>query len=126
MMAGKDARQRLGAWGERVAALHLESQGYEIVARNWRCPLGEIDLVARAGALWLFVEVRTRRGRALGTPEESMARGKAERVLKLAQHYLYDHGLEDAEWRVDLIAVELDEQGKLLRCEQIENMAPPW
>lgn len=125
-MAGKDARQRLGAWGERVAALHLESQGYEIVARNWRCPLGEIDLVARAGALWLFVEVRTRRGRALGTPEESMARGKAERVLKLAQQYLYEHGLEDAEWRVDLIAVELDKQGKLLRCEQIENMTPPW
>lgn len=126
MMAGKDARQRLGAWGERVAALHLESQGYEIVARNWRCSLGEIDLVARAGALWLFVEVRTRRGRALGTPEESMAHGKAERVLKLAQRYLFDHGLEDAEWRVDLVAVELDEQGKLLRCEQIENMAPPW
>ncbi len=125
-MAGKDARQRLGAWGERVAALHLESQGYKIVARNWRCPLGEIDLVARAGALWLFVEVRTRRGRALGTPEESMARGKAERVLKLAQQYLYEHGLEDAEWRVDLIAVELDKQGKLLRCEQIENMTPPW
>ena len=125
-MAGKDARQRLGAWGERVAALHLESQGYKIVARNWRCPLGEIDLVARAGALWLFVEVRTRRGRALGTPEESMARGKAERVLKLAQQYLYEHGLVDAECLVDLIAVELDKQGKLLRCEQIENMTPPW
>jgi putative endonuclease len=125
-MTGSDRRQRLGAWGERVAALHLESKGYEIVARNWRCPLGEIDLIARAGSLWLFVEVRTRRGRMLGTPEESMTRGKAERVLRLAQQYLCDHGLEDAEWRVDLIAVELDEHGKLLRCEQIENMVPPW
>lgn len=125
-MAGKDARQRLGAWGERVAALHLEGKGYEIVERNWRCSLGEIDLVARAGALWLFVEVRTRRGLALGTPEESMTRGKAERVLRLAQQYLYEHALDDVEWRVDMVAVELDESGKLLRCEQVENMAPPW
>lgn len=125
-MAGKDGRQRLGAWGERVAALHLEGKGYEIVARNWRCSLGEIDLVARAGELWLFVEVRTRRGPALGTPEESMTRGKAERVLRLAQQYLWEHGLEDVEWRVDMVAVELDEHGKLVRCEQVENMAPPW
>ena len=125
-MAGKDSRQRLGAWGERIAALHLEGKGYEIVARNWRCPLGEIDLVARAGELWLFVEVRTRRGTAMGTPEESMTRGKAERVLRLAQQYLWAHGLEDVEWRVDLVAVELGEDGQLVRCEQIENMAPPW
>jgi putative endonuclease len=125
-MAGKDSRQRLGAWGERIAALHLQGKGYEIVARNWRCALGEIDLVARAGELWLFVEVRTRRGTALGTPEESMTRGKAERVLKLAQQYLWEHGLEDVEWRVDLVAVELGSDGRLVRCEQIENMAPPW
>lgn len=125
-MAGKDRRQRLGAWGEGVAALHLESQGYVIVERNWRCRYGELDLVARAGDLWLFVEVRTRRGRAMGTPEESLLRGKAQQVLQMAQHYLVEHGLEDVEWRADLIAVELDEKGKLLRLEQIENIAPPW
>jgi putative endonuclease len=125
-MAGTNRRQRLGAWGEGLAALHLESQGYTIVDRNWRCRQGELDLVARAGELWLFVEVRTRRGRAMGTPEESLLRGKAQQVLQVAQHYLYEHELEDVEWRVDLIAVELDESGKLLRLEQIENIAPPW
>jgi putative endonuclease len=125
-MAGRDSRQRLGAWGERVAALHLESQGYTVVERNWRCRQGELDLIARVGDLWLFVEVRTRRGQALGTPEESLQRGKARQVLQVAQHYLYEHGLDDVEWRVDLIAVELDERGKLLRLEQIENIAPPW
>jgi putative endonuclease len=125
-MAGKDRRRQLGDWGERVAALHLEGQGYTIVDRNWRCRQGELDLVARSGDLWLFVEVRTRRGRAMGTPEESLKRGKAEQVLLMAQHYLYEHGLEDVEWRADLIAVELDENGALLRVEQIENIAPSW
>lgn len=125
-MAGKDRRRQLGDWGERVAALHLEGQGCTIVDRNWRCREGELDLVARSGDLWLFVEVRTRRGRAMGTPEESLLRGKAQQVLQMAQHYLYEHGLEDVEWRADLIAVELDENGRLLRVEQIENIAPPW
>ena len=126
MDANGGRRRRLGQWGERVAALHLEAKGYEIVARNWRCSRGEIDLVARAGQMVLFVEVRTRRGRRLGTPEESINPRKAQRLLQLAARYIAEHRLTDVDWRVDLVAIELDSRGKLLRCEHIPNAVRGW
>lgn len=121
-----NARKKLGAWGEQMAVHHLEAQGYEIVARNWRCRRGEIDLVARAGSIVVFVEVKTRRGRALGTPEEGFTPRKSRRLVELAQLYLATQGLDDVEWRVDLVAVELDSSGKLLRCEHIPNAVLGW
>jgi putative endonuclease len=121
-----NARQKLGAWGEQMAARHLEAKGYEIVARNWRCRRGEIDLVAQAGAVVVFVEVKTRRGRALGLPEEGLTPHKSRRLVELAQLYLAQQNLEDVEWRLDLVAVELDSSGKLLRCEHIANAVLGW
>jgi putative endonuclease len=121
-----DHRRRLGRWGESVAATYLEAQGYEIVCRNWRCARGEIDLVARAGDLLVFVEVKTRRGRALGTPEEGLTAAKGRKLFQVAENYLWQHELDDEEWRVDLVAVELDGSGKLLRCEHIPNAVLGW
>jgi putative endonuclease len=121
-----DARRQLGRWGESVAAHHLEAKGYQIVARNWRCRQGEIDLVARAGDTLVFVEVKTRRGQAMGTPEEGVTSHKARKLLDVAQHYLYAHDLDDVAWQVDLVAVELDKTGKLLRCEHIPNLLLGW
>ena len=121
----KDGRKRLGAWGESVAAHHLEAKGYEIVQRNWRCRLGEIDLIAQAGTEMVFIEVKTRRGRAMGSPEEGLTRKKGLKLFELAQTYLAEHDL-DADWRVDLVAVELDRSGKLLRCEHIPNAVLGW
>jgi putative endonuclease len=121
-----DGRRRLGKWGERVAALHLQGKGYEIVAENWRCVRGEIDLVARVGATLVFVEVKTRRGRDMGTPEEALTAHKARKLLQLGQMYLYEHELDEVEWRIDMVAVELDKKGKLLRCEHIQNAVPSW
>ncbi len=121
----KDGRKKLGAWGESVAAHHLEAEGYQIVERNWRCRHGEIDLVVRAGSEWVFVEVKTRRGREMGSPEEALTSYKSKKLIQLAQIYLADHDL-DVDWRIDLIAVELDRSGKLLRCEQIENAVLGW
>jgi putative endonuclease len=120
------ASKQLGQWGERIAALSLEAKGYEIVARNWRCNRGEIDLVARAGAMWVFVEVKTRRGRVMGPPEQGLTAKKAERLLELGERYLFEHEIDDVTWRVDLIAVELDSRGKLLRCDHIEDAVPGW
>lgn len=121
-----DGRRRLGAFGERVAAHHLEAHGYEIVARNWRCARGEIDLVAQRAGVTVFVEVKTRRSRDYGTPEQALTPHKARKLFELGQHYLLESDMADAEWRVDLIAVELDSAGKLLRCEQIENVVWGW
>ncbi|HOU41061.1 MAG TPA: YraN family protein, partial [Promineifilum sp.] len=82
-------RRRLGNWGEGVAAVQLEAKGYAIVARNWRCAVGEIDLVARDGETLVFVEVKTRRGRAYGAPEEALTPRKAQKLLQLGAQYVY-------------------------------------
>lgn len=119
-------RRRLGQWGESVAATHLEAKGYEIKARNWRCLRGEIDLVAQAGRILVFVEVKTRRSRQFGSPEEGVTPAKLRKLLEVAQHYLLAHDLAEVEWRIDLVAVELDAAGKLLRCEHIENLFLGW
>ena len=121
-----DDRQKLGRWGEQLAAERLQSLGYVILERNWRCRRGEIDLVAQAGDVLVFVEVKTRRGRDYGTPEEAITRSKAKRLLELGRRYMLEHDLEDVEWRIDLVAVELDQQGKLLRCEHIPNTVWAW
>ena len=119
-------RKQLGAWGEKVAAIQLEADGYRIVARNWRCQQGEIDLIAQAGdGLLAFVEVKTRRGRSMGLPEEALTPHKSRKLIQLAQIYLGEHDL-DVDWRIDLVAVELDKSGKLLRCEHIPNAVLGW
>ena len=120
-----DGRKRLGAWGENVAATHLESLGFQIITRNWRCRQGEVDLVARAGATLRFVEVKTRRGRRLGVPEEALTPAKSKKLLQVAQLYIAEHDL-DVDWQIDFIAVELDDSGKLLRCEHIPNAVLGW
>ncbi len=120
-----DNRKKLGQWGENLAAKHLEDKGYEIVERNWRMARGEIDLVVRGGQELIFVEVKTRRGRKMGSPEEGITRHKADKLLMLAQQYLAQHDLE-VDWRIDLVAVELDQTGKLLRCDHITNAVLGW
>lgn len=115
------ARLGLGRTGEALAAEHLGALGFEIAARNYRCPAGEIDLVTRRSGTWVFVEVRTRRGRAFGTPEESVTPRKRAHLIAAAQDYLQEHALIDVPWRIDFVAVELSPQGQLLRVDVIEN-----
>ncbi len=74
----------------------------------------------------VFVEVKTRRGRDYGTPEEAFTRSKSKRLLELGQRYLLERDIDDVEWRVDLVAVELDKQGVLKRFEHIPNAAWAW
>lgn len=119
-------RQKLGRWGEDLAARHLQAAGYAIVERNYRCTAGEMDIVTRLGDEWVFVEVKARRGDSYGSPEDAITPAKAARLLRVAESYLQEHGLLELDWRVDLIAVELDTKGKLLRVEQITNAATGW
>ncbi len=114
-------RQALGRVGEQLAAEKLLSLGYEIVARNQRTSEGEIDLITRQAGEWAFVEVRTRRGGSFGTPEESVTPRKQERMLRCALAYLAERELADEPWRVDVVAIEIDRQGKLGRVEVIPN-----
>ena len=114
------SRLRLGSLGERLAAAHLESKGYRIIDRNWRCPEGEVDLVAERDGCLVFVEVRTRRGTAHGSPEESVTAAKAARLLAVADAYVQAHPEAPEDRRIDLVAVELSPEGRLLRVDHIE------
>src|SRR5512134_2500280 len=95
------ARQRLGRWGENLAAVHLQAGGLTIVERNWRCAGGEIDLVVRDGETVVFVEVKTRRGRDFGAPEEALTPHKAQKLMQLGEQYMADRDLDDVDWRID-------------------------
>ncbi len=114
-----DYRQRLGQRGEEIAANYLRQQGYTILARNWRRPVGELDIVAREGKTLAFVEVRTRRGERLGTPEESITPSKQAKLIEVAQTYLQEAGLEDVAWRIDVVAIEMGRRGEVKRLNLI-------
>ena len=114
-------RRDLGAFGERVAAAHLEAKGYRIRARNFRCREGEIDIVAEDGDCLVFVEVRTRRGDALGGPAESVTAAKERRLLTVARAYLQERADLPPNQRIDVVAVELSAQGRLLAVQHIEG-----
>ncbi len=119
-------RQKLGRWGEDLAARHLQAANYRIVERNYRCPAGEMDLIASYQAEWGFVEVKPRRGDSYGRPEDAITKSKAGRLVQVAETYLQEHQLSDVDWRIDVIAIELDSKGKFLRLEQIENAVNNW
>lgn len=116
------ARRRLGNAGERYAERLLVARGFTIVARQWRRPEGEFDLVALDGAELVFVEVRTRRGARFGTPEESIGADKAGRLVRLADHFLVAHPEYEARvWRIDLVAIELGADGGIARADHYIN-----
>lgn len=95
----------VGAYGERLAAAHLVAQGMSILDRNWRCPAGEIDIVARDGNAVVFVEVKTRRGDGFGFPSEAVLDGKVQRLRRLASRWLLATGVRPVEIRFDVISV---------------------
>jgi putative endonuclease len=101
-------RIRLGKWGEGVAVRFLQEKGYVLLATNYRCHWGEVDIVAQEGEELVFVEVRTRRGVEFGTPEESVTAAKARKLIATAQEFLQEHDQVNAGWRIDLIAIRLD------------------
>ena len=115
-----DLRRQLGNWGEERAAEFLRTQGYKIVERNWRCAAGELDLIAWEGERLAFIEVRTRRGRSYGTPEESVTPAKQAKLMKLAQIYMQEHPELECDWRIDVVAVELQRTSPL-RINLIRN-----
>lgn len=101
-MAAKDT---LGRRGEDLAADYLTGLGLDIVERNWRCPLGEIDIVAREGGETVFVEVKTRAGLGYGHPLESITVQKLARLRRLAAAWCEAHPGSFGSIRIDAVAV---------------------
>jgi putative endonuclease len=101
-----DGRKALGQWGEELAAGYLASQGYKIVERNWRSRAGELDIIAEAEGVLIFVEVRTRRSTArFGTPAESVDARKQRQVREIAQLYLHMTRKHEVRCRFDVVAI---------------------
>jgi putative endonuclease len=114
-------RRDTGRLGEALASSYLERKGYCILARNYRCRLGEVDLITRGPDGLVFVEVRTKRHPAMVTPEETIGRVKADRMIRSAEHYLMETGQEELRWRLDVIAIELGEGGDPVRIEHYQD-----
>ena len=114
-------RQALGARGEQLAAEFLVRAGYQIVGRNHRSRFGELDLIAKEGDELVFVEVKTRIGGPETAPDESVTATKLDRLGRLAEVYLAAEGKEDAPWRVDVVAVVVDERGGICRVDHVRG-----
>ncbi|MCU1374397.1 MAG: endonuclease [Actinomycetia bacterium] len=102
-------RRARGIAGEDVAAAWYVSQGYEVVARNWRCRTGELDLIVRRGPTFAFVEVKSRRTTMFGAPQEAVTHDKRQRIRHLAARWIEDSRVRPVEIRFDVAAV-LDDQ----------------
>ena len=108
-LSGLVARLRgpaAGADGEALACRHLQGQGYAIVARNFRCRSGEIDVVARDGEVTVFVEVKDRHGRSHGEGHESVTVGKRLRVVRAARLFAASRGLSESSIRFDVVSID--------------------
>lgn len=107
--------QAVGEYGERVAARHLESLGMEVLATNWRCRWGEVDIVALDGASLVFCEVKTRRGGGFGSPVEAVTPLKAARLRRLAGAWVDAHpdlARRAPYLRIDVVGVLRPPRGK--------------
>ena len=107
---------QLGRVGEEAAVLSYRQAGYRVLARNWRCPLGEIDLVLARGKTLVFCEVKTRRGGAFGPPFEAVTDRKQRKLRLLAEMFLRSNATAVAalgtDVRFDVASVTLDRKGR--------------
>ncbi|WP_461637485.1 YraN family protein [Leucobacter sp. BZR 635] len=99
--------QTLGARGEQLAAQHLLSHGFLLLARNWRCAYGELDLLMREDGTFVAVEVKTRSGTGFGSPLEAITARKAARLRRLLLEWARQTGHRGARLRVDAVGVLL-------------------
>lgn len=116
-MARKDV---LGRTGEQLAVDHLIARGFTIIDRNWRCSLGEIDIVAREADTTVVVEVKTRGGAGYGHPFEAITPVKLARLRRLAAAWCTEHGPVDA-LRIDAVAIVANRHGVVV--EHVRQVA---
>jgi putative endonuclease len=112
----------LGKFGEQLAETLLVKQGATILARNYRSPPGEIDLVIEHEEDLVAVEVKTRTDLDLEKPEEAVSRWQLRRIALGLQTFAQDNDMEERHLRIDVVAVELGLDGKVFRCEHLRDV----
>ena len=118
-MSAPSQRQVLGQEGERIAERYLTKKGYRVVERNYRCPVGEVDLIALDRRVIVFVEVKTRHDRSFGGPLESVDPRKQRKMIKAALFFLSKHKLHQRDARFDVVGISF--AGRSPMVEHIEN-----
>jgi putative endonuclease len=114
-----DDRQILGAEGERAAEKLLRRRRYAIVERNYRCPAGEVDLIALDGLTIVFIEVKTRTQEGFGSPLDAVDRRKQRQIARAAKYFLSERHLHDRDARFDVVGVWWE--GGRVTCELVQN-----
>jgi len=118
--------KEVGSWGEEIAAVYLERNGYSIIDRNFYTPEGEIDLIAlreeKEERILIFVEVKTRTSEKYGYPEEAFTRKKWDHMLKAIDRYLQDQPDYGDAWQIDVIAVQRLSEDKPPAIEHFDNV----
>ena len=112
-------RLALGKLGEELAFKKVKRLGYKCIARNYRCALGEIDLIAKDGDCLVFIEIKTRRGRSLGSIKEAIDKRKKRQLSKVALAYLKSNNSCDVKSRFDVVAISLNQDKE--QIEVIQN-----
>lgn len=108
-------RIELGRLGEKLALKEIKRFGYRFITSNYRCPLGEIDLIAKDGEYLVFIEIKTRRGKSIDYAKEAIDQRKMRQISKVALTYMKENNCLDRKARFDVVAIKMD-QGK----EEIE------
>lgn len=103
------ARLELGRYGEDLAYKRIKRLGYRKIIRNYRCPLGEVDLIANDGDTLVFIEIKTRRGKPTGYAKEAVDARKQRQLSKVALAYMKSNNCSDAKARFDVIAISIKE-----------------
>ena len=112
-------RLDLGKLGEELALKKIKRLGYKYIASNYRCPLGEIDLIARDGDCLVFIEIKTRKGRSMAYAKEAVDQRKKRQISKVALSYMKANKCIDTKARFDVIAVNI--KGNQKDIEVIPN-----
>jgi putative endonuclease len=107
MIMKSSGRMRTGKKGEDIACAYLKSRGYRVVERNYKCPLGELDIVARDGDAIVFVEVKSRKSEEFGDPQLAVGLEKQKKVSRISLTYLKEKHLYPCNARFDVVAIKM-------------------
>lgn len=121
MTGPSDPRRRFGNRGEDLAAAFFIAKGFRIVARNWSCRMGEIDLIAEKGGYTHFIEVKTRRTATYGHPEEAITPAKLQHLSRAIELYLRSAAPPPANYQADALAITFPE-GKSPEFHYVEGI----
>ena len=109
-------KRAVGNYGESIAVEYLKKKAYKIIERNFRCPFGEIDIIAKENNTIVFVEVKSRKSKDFALPEQAVDRNKQKNIIKVAQYFLNKNNLRNVPCRFDIVSfIENESEIKLIR-----------